>query len=379
MSRQLRIVVTLQVEFEHEGMVVRATTADLSRTGVFVRTEHLLPHGEIVTLGLTPPDGEQIRVVARVAHVLGGRAAKVLGRNAGMGLEFVTSEDPADPERIALDALCDRVIEGETVGATPGVRARVLVADSSPRLCDRVGEALSAAGFDPEAAPTGADALARCLERTPRLIITCDVLPVMDGWTLLSRLAGTPGLAEVPVMLMSDDVGEINRLRAYRAGAAEFLPRPFTGEELVIRARRLIASVGARRDLDSPGLRGSIAEMGTGTLLSLLDFERKSGVLALSSAGRLARLFLVDGRVVRAESTETQATSFGRVMLALDWQDGQFEFTTCAIEGDDQIGMGTQRLLLEHARARDEEDHRGQLAGSGGPLELDDADLPSGD
>jgi DNA-binding response OmpR family regulator len=351
-SRQLRIVVTLQVEFEHEGTLVRGTTADLSRTGVFVRTEHLVPQGEIVTITLTPPEGQPVTVQARVAHVLGGRGARVLGRHAGMGFEFVDQDGDA---RAALEALCARVIEGETAPDAALLRARILVADPSSRLCDRLADALTAAGFDPESVPSGADAMSRCQERAPRLVIVGDAMPIMDGWTLMARLATTPGLDELPVLMMSDDAGELNRLRAYRAGVADFLPRPFTSEELILRVRRLLAP-GRRLSTEPRGatLRGSLGELTTGTLLSLLEFERKSGVLALQSSGRLARLFLADGRIRQVESTEPGRDALARLMLALDWTEGAFEFTPCAIEGVDQLGMSTQRLLLEHAKAHDE-------------------------
>jgi CheY-like chemotaxis protein len=371
MSRQLRIVVSLQTEFTHEGVLVRAITADLSRTGVFVRTEHLLPRGEIISLRLVPPAGDPVELRARVAHVLGGRAAKALARHAGMGLEFV---DDSSEAMLRLDDLLARVIEGEDpVPDEVGPRVRVLVVDPGPRMCDRIAEALGGAGFDPESAPNGQDAIARASERPPQVVITADAMPIMDGWTLISRLGTLPGLAELPILMMADDAGELNRLRAYRAGVADFMPRPFTNEELIIRTRRL-ASGGRRSGIEPPALRGALGEIAIGTLLSFLEFERKSGVLAVWAAGQIARIFVAEGRIVRVEATLPGKTAYERMMMVLDLASGHFEFTACEIQGQDELGLGTQRLLLEHAKAHDEAEAEAEAGRPITTTDLDDDD-----
>jgi hypothetical protein len=52
-------------------------------------------------------------------------------------------------------------------------------------------------------------------------------------------------------------------------------------------------------------------------------------------------------------------------MRVLSWQDGYFEFTACDVKIDDEIGMGTTQLLLEHARLQDERNRARPSTGSG--------------
>jgi DNA-binding response OmpR family regulator len=152
---------------------------------------------------------------------------------------------------------------------------------------------------------------------------------------------------------MSDDSSDITRLRAYRLGVKDFIQRPFTDEELVIRMRRLVQS--ARQGNERITLRGNLAEIGLGTLLSLLEFERKSGILAVLADAEVSRLFIASGRVVKVESTAPDATtSKDKLLRALDWQAGNFEFSACEVVGTDEVNLPTHFILLEHARLHDE-------------------------
>src|SRR6185295_3835836 len=117
---------------------------------------------------------------------------------------------------------------------------------------------------------------------------------------------------------------------AFRAGIRDYVPRPFLDEELVIRVHRIAAPVPASATAPgSGGLRGSLGDIGLGTLLSLLEFERKSGVLMLLRQHEIARVFVAEGRMLKVESSvgNGSATPKDRLMRLLDWRDGQFEFS----------------------------------------------------
>src|SRR6185369_10723252 len=92
---------------------------------------------------------------------------------------------------------------------------------------------------------------------------------------------------------------DLGRLEAFRAGVRDYIPLPFLDEELVIRIHR----VASPSPLTSSGLRGSIVAIGLGTLLSLLEFERKSGVLLVLRKSELARVFVADGKILKVETT----------------------------------------------------------------------------
>jgi hypothetical protein len=107
----------------------------------------------------------------------------------------------------------------------------------------------------------------------------------------------------------------------------------------------------------NPGLRGNLVDIGLGTLLSLFEFERKSGILLLLRDGEIARLFVSEGKVLKVESSAGNGVPRvprQRLMALLDWQVGQFEFSPCTIGGKDELNTSVTALLLEHARLRDE-------------------------
>src|SRR5262249_52527333 len=106
----------------------------------------------------------------------------------------------------------------------------------------------------------------------------------------------------------------------------------------------------------SAGLRGSLVDIGLGTLLSLLEFERKSGILMLARTNELARVFVSDGRLLKVESSTAHGGGGReRIMRLLDWRDGQFGLRPPSITGRHEIGIGVGVLLLEQARQGDEQ------------------------
>ena len=360
-DREPRAVATYKVEFERLGRRVSATTEDVSRRGVFVRTGEFLPAGNVVELFIYLDELLPVRIVSRVAHVLSRDAARALGREPGMGFEFLEQ----DPGRlVALQRHLSRHLESAASArsSVAGAGIRAVVADPGARLLERLVAVLVDAGMQVQAAQDGAGAYSACLGEQPDVLLAADQMPVMDGWTLLNRMRAHPGLAHVPVVLMSEQASEVARLTAYRMGARDFIQKPFTDEEIILRLKAV--SVQTRRTAESVILRGKVAEVGLGTLLSLMEFERKSGLLLLMARGEVATLFIAEGRVVKVDPTPDHLTPTQRLLEILDWTEGRFEFLISDVVGRDEIALPTSRLLLEHARQRDEAS-RGAVSGDG--------------
>jgi CheY-like chemotaxis protein len=356
-TREPRLITRCQVEFERLDERVTAESEDLSRRGVFVRTDELLPVGAVTELVITlPPDHLAFRVIARVAHLLSPSAARALGRHVGMGFEFLETDGEG---REPLIEYLEDLLEELTPPPQPMPDgARIVVAESSEPLLERIRGALEQAGFVVEPFVEGADAYAACVRQRPDLVVTTTDMEGMDGWTMVRAMASNPRLMDVPVVFTSGDPSDMTRLQAYRLGVRDYITKPFIEEELVIRIHRLIVG-HPRGSAETAMLRGSLAEISLPTLLSLLEFERKSGILVVLRDGEAARVFVAAGRVVKVELGPPELKPRDRLMRLLDWQGGVFEFTACEVVGNDEIGLGTQQLLLEHARVRDEERHGG--------------------
>ena len=353
MHREQRIVIRCEVEFDRLGRRVQAVSEDLSSSGVFVRTEELLAVGAVVELLVRLPDGPEFRVVSRVAHLLTPAAARSLGRRPGMGFAFLAHENAGRERLLAyLEELTEDM---------PPPRLELpnqpfaVVADPKQAVLDRLEGALAAMGFETLLFRNGAEALAACHELIPDVVVAALDMPVMNGLALLARLKNKAVLAEVPVVLMAEEATDLVRLQAYRLGVRDIVPRPFTDEELCIRVGR--AALEARRPAPEPVLRGNLSEISVATLLSLFEFERRSGVLHLRRDEEWARLFVASGRLVKVEGLdgEIDADSTQRIMRVLDWKRGRFEWSPSEVVVGDELGLKTQQLLLEHARVRDEQ------------------------
>src|SRR3569623_2293920 len=186
----------------------------------------------------------------------------------------------------------------------------------------------------------------------PDVMVCAAMMDGMSGIDLAYAMADHETLSVVPLVLTGDE-GDLSRLEAFRAGVRDYIPKPFLAEELVIRIHRVVAPLAP---VANPGLRGTLVDIGLGTLLSLFEFERKSGILLLLRDGELARLFVSDGRVLKVESSAVIGAPRERLMRLLDWHVGQFEFSPCTIGGKDELQASVTQLLLEHARVRDEAD-----------------------
>jgi CheY-like chemotaxis protein/Tfp pilus assembly protein PilZ len=342
------LVSRCRVEFDRPSGIVEAETEDMSARGLFIRTEALLPVGEETQIRLKLPDGTLLGLKARVAHMLTPSSARALGRHAGMGFELIDGETTS---RLKLRAHLDSL---RTEITSPGLSSttQVIVVDPSTPLRTRVSRCLESAGFKVIACEGVPEALEACDAWRPDVIVCAATIEDgMSGLDLAYAMSEHQSLSDVPLVLNGDD-GDLQRLEAYRAGVRDYVPRPFLDEELVIRVHRVVAPVAP---VANPGLRGNLIDIGLGTLLSLFEFERKSGILLLLRNGEIARVFVSNGKVIKVEATSANGAPQQRLMMLLDWGDGQFEFSPCAIGGRDELGVTVTQILLEHARVRDEQ------------------------
>lgn len=342
--RAVRIVLSLAVEVTIDGRTIHARSQDLTPFGLFVRMDPL-PLGATVTVALAT-GGQRVSATAVVAHALGAAEALALGRTPGVGLALVPGAD--DGLRAAFEALIEANLDVEPRTA----ELRVVVADASTRLLERLSTALGNAGFEVAIASTGFEALGASLRLRPDVIIASRELPVLDGLALLAELGHQPELAAVPVMIIADESTDLLRLEAFSRGAMDYVPKPFTTLEIILRARRLARL--ARRDRDRVLVRGAVGELGLPSLLTMIEQDRKTGVLTLTRSDQLAWLTFVDGRLVRVRSSDHRGDSRATLMRVLDWTDGYFELAAGGTEGEAELEESITHLLLEHARVTDE-------------------------
>lgn len=122
-------------------------------------------------------------------------------------------------------------------GAGPAYSARVLVADDNADMREYLARLLAAAGYRVTEVTDGVEALAAARRRTPDLVVSDVMMPRLDGLELVSRLRADPRTASVPVLLLSARAGQEASIEGLRAGADDYLVKPFAAAELLARVR----------------------------------------------------------------------------------------------------------------------------------------------
>jgi DNA-binding response OmpR family regulator len=114
---------------------------------------------------------------------------------------------------------------------------RVLVVDDDNDIRLLLEELLRGAGYAVETAPDGRGALRTFHERPPDLVVLDLSMPELDGFETLERLRD---LSDVPVILLTARTGEIDKVRGFRAGADDYVVKPFGRQELLARIEALL-------------------------------------------------------------------------------------------------------------------------------------------
>ena len=113
----------------------------------------------------------------------------------------------------------------------------VLIADDDEDILALVDRALSESGYEVLLARDGAEALATVRERNPALALLDISMPELDGWATLDRIRE---LSDVPVVMLSALGAELEKVRALRAGADDYVTKPFGRQELLARVESVL-------------------------------------------------------------------------------------------------------------------------------------------
>ena len=127
----------------------------------------------------------------------------------------------------------------------------VLIVEDDPALRDALAATVELAGFAVKSAADGTQAM-QVLENQPVQLVVSDVqMDGMDGYTLLQKVKAS--IPQLPVVLMTA-YGTIQKaVEAMRAGAADYLVKPFDAEALVEMLRNYLPDVGD--DPEAAGVR----------------------------------------------------------------------------------------------------------------------------
>jgi CheY-like chemotaxis protein len=272
---------------------------------------------------------------------------------------------------------------------------RILIVDDDPWILRMVSTLLEKRGYAILTASDGEEGLFRADQMRPDLIITDVMMPKMDGWAMVKALRSRPDFGITPVIFLTALGSEEDRIKGFRLGADDYLPKPFRFEELENRvgkaidkgkaarekAHQVAAATepppipsskqppplpGSRRGSTPPfpsskpvGIHGTLEQLGLSSLLVILEMERKSGILRVEKPGATGRIFSREGRIIAARIDSTDVPAEHRkgakaVYHMLTWTAGRFDFSVVDVDMEDEVQSTTTNLLMEGARLIDE-------------------------
>jgi CheY-like chemotaxis protein len=260
---------------------------------------------------------------------------------------------------------------------------------------------LTHAGHTVDLAADGWEGLVAADHTPPDLLVVEVKLPTADGWKLVETLRSRPEMMNLPALFLTTFTEQDRRGACFRPDTDDILVTPFRLEDLTERVERLLDSNSGEgptavtaaippstpeqaqeappqppppppvtRPLQTPwghravdpnklarmALAGTLEQFSAASVLMLLDLERRSGVLIVTAALGRGRIYVREGRVLRAVvEGQPQLRAALAVFELLTWGDGRFEFHAGPVEGEDEIGSSTSFLLLEGARLQDED------------------------
>lgn len=151
---------------------------------------------------------------------------------------------------------------------------RILVVDDEPDIVALVVYHLAKAGYRVSSAATGPDAIALAKRERPALIVLDLMLPGLSGFDVLATLREDAETANVAVLMLTARKDEPDRIRGLELGADDYLTKPFSPQELVLRVGAILRRVaGAGNDAGGALVVGPIRIDRTAHRVSVNDLE----------------------------------------------------------------------------------------------------------
>jgi len=119
----------------------------------------------------------------------------------------------------------------------------ILVVEDEEDILDLVSYNLKQAGFSTVAVGSGEEALEVASEGAPSLVLLDLMLPGMDGLEVCRLLKGSAETKHIPVLMLTARTEEVDRIVGLELGADDYLTKPFSPRELVLRVRAILRRV----------------------------------------------------------------------------------------------------------------------------------------
>jgi two-component system phosphate regulon response regulator PhoB len=119
-----------------------------------------------------------------------------------------------------------------------------LVAEDEPDVLNLLGNQLKQAGFATVLAHDGLDAMEKIRAQAPSLVVLDLMLPDMSGLEVCKAMKMEPSLKSIPIVMLTAKSEEVDRILGFELGADDYITKPFSPRELVLRVQSVLRRSG---------------------------------------------------------------------------------------------------------------------------------------
>ena len=132
----------------------------------------------------------------------------------------------------------------------------ILIVEDEPDLAEVVRYSLEKEGYETRVAMTGKEALeGAAQEPRPDLVLLDLMLPDMSGVEICRTMRADGALKGVPIIMVTARDDEIDRIVGFEVGADDYVTKPFSVRELMLRIRAVLRRKGALQDAEHRRLK----------------------------------------------------------------------------------------------------------------------------
>jgi CheY-like chemotaxis protein len=222
----------------------------------------------------------------------------------------------------------------------PGIK-RVLMVDDERAFLRGISAWLKTqGGLEVATAVNGVEAVEVLESSQVDLVVTDLQMPVMDGFALLAHM--NRHHPTIPVMVMTAYATPAALERMAQLGSVTCLEKPLVMEDFFTKVRET---------LHGP-TRGYLQGISVTSILQLLEMERKTAALTISSGEQRGSMFFLDGRLIDAQTSQHRGDD--AAMEIISWDEGRIEIDTARQSPRKTVTSGLHFLIMESLRLKDE-------------------------
>ena len=244
-------------------------------------------------------------------------------------------------------------------------RDKILVIEQDEWESALLRRVLIEAGYEVDVTETARAGFDRAKAWLPDCIV-CDVtLPDIDGlWVArMVRLDPTP-LAATPFLFLATEHDKDSRLQGFNVGADAFLTKPYRAEDVLAQVMALLGmaerlgnrvSFGPVSSRSPPAMRGDLEQIALSTVLTLLEMERRTGLLKVrTDNGETVCFELLSGGLARSTLDGQEHADVELLRRVFHWKQGRFWFRAVKVVAGSKPAAPIGPLLLHAMQQMDE-------------------------